>query len=100
MKIATLIATCYLPTNLVLVSPLFKVSNCPPHNSLILLGQSFFSTSLIQYNDGKDGMTVRGQIWIAILMSVVLVGITFGGASFWYRPRRDTRNGAASVSPS
>jgi hypothetical protein len=96
MKIATLIATCYLPTNLVLV----RRTLCDPPGRLVnFLQQAFFSTGLVLYNDGKGGITVRTQVWIAVVMSAILIGATFGVASYWYRWRRGEHNNAGTSVP-
>ncbi|KAF8245659.1 hypothetical protein K440DRAFT_662644 [Wilcoxina mikolae CBS 423.85] len=82
MKIATLIATIYLPISLV---------------------TSFFSTGLIQFNSENGratNITVRKEIWVFIVIVVSIMACTLASAYFWARRRKKSAADQTSEVPS
>ncbi|KAF8541202.1 hypothetical protein BDD12DRAFT_529067 [Trichophaea hybrida] len=82
VKIATLIATIYLPISLV---------------------TSFFSTGLIQYNaeSGRaTDITVRKEIWVFIVIVVFILACTLASAYFWAQRRKKSAADQTSEKPS
>ncbi|KAF4626118.1 hypothetical protein G7Y89_g12040 [Cudoniella acicularis] len=51
--------------------------------------RAFFSTGLVQWDQGNSGLKIRPEIWIALVTTIVLALGTLSMATFWDRRGRD-----------
>ena len=91
MKIATLLATIYLPIIVVTVClfPVVYSMVCCAHEILAL--QLFCSTGFVQFNS-RDGratdVTVRKEIWAFIVIAMATMSCSWAAAYLWARRRK------------
>ena len=94
IKIATMIGVIYLPASLVTVSIpvryeylLFSVRLIPRCEK-----QSFFSTSLVEFNSEHASITdvkIRKEIWILVVVSLFFMSLSMVSAFFEERRQRN-----------